>query len=430
MATKQAPGLFISGPEDYSGLLAARPNIPQGEIWVFSQWNGESIVATREDNDYMPPPPPPWFKRRATKVYKFRRQTDYETTQSYLSLTQYPTTIRWHVTLKLRDPLAFMDSPFEIDNFPKIQADLVAALVPNVEGILMENLNTIVVSNPNSIIPPPLQQVLSRRRFDDDVRGEFMSMGLELQVVAMDIQCPAYQNLISRAALELQNNAITGGIRLMDTVVDIEAERRRFDAGEQMKMIAAANDLQIALMRLSFDERYIQSIVGQVREINPQYLALVQNAITQIGNAPNPQVVTNLVNQLLSLAPNPMQSNSSSSSAATSSGSNRGTIQTPPLVGSIREQHIQALYQVAQTTGWQISPPLNSVGDFLHVDLGGTREVELRIPGNYPVAKVLVSRVKSQGQRLPQSQVNQLTQSVTNSAYDLVTLVQQLDNNI
>jgi hypothetical protein len=429
MSIRQGPGLFQEKKE-YSGILTARPNIPPGEIWVFSQWNGENIVATREDNEYILPPPPPWLKRRATQVYRFRRQTDYETTQSYLSLTQYPTTIRWHVTLKLRDPLAFMDSSFEIDNFPKIQADLIAALIPSVEGILMEQMNTVIVSNPYDITPPPLQQVLSRRRFDDYVRGEFRSMGLELQVVAMDIQCPAYQALMSRAALEPQNTLIDGRNSVIKSAVNLGIEKQRFDFGEQKKMIAATNDLQIALQRLDYDIKYIQSVVGQVREINPQYLALVQNAITQIGNTPNPQAVTILLNQLLSLAPHPMQSPSTSIGTGTSPANKRGTAQPALSGGSVREQHIQALYQTAQEAGWQISPPLNSIDDFIHIDLSNMREVELRIPSTYPIAKALVSRAKSQGMRISQSLVNQLTQSVINGPYDLVILVQQLDKNI
>jgi hypothetical protein len=430
MTMQQAPGLYL-GYEEYSGILAARPNIPQGEVWVFCQWNGDNIVATREDGDYMPPPPPPWFKRRATKVYKFQRQTDYETTQTYLTLTQYPVTILWHVTLKLKDPLAFMDSQYQIDNFPKIQADLVAALVPNVEEILIEQLKTVIASHPYNMTPPPLEQVLTKRRFDDDVRGEFKSMGLELQVVAINIQCPVYQNLISRAALEPQMTTISGHTRLMNMAIDIEIDRKRFDAGEQKKMIAAANDLQIALQRLGYDERYIQSVVGQVREVNPQYLALVQNAITQISNTPNPQVVTSLVNQLLGLAPHPMQSSSSGIKAeATSATSSRGDNKLPPLRSNVRDQHIQALYNAALSAGWTLFPDLNNVDNFIRVDLDRMREVELRVPHTYPIAKAMVSKVKSQGMRIPQSQVNQLTQAVINGPYDLVTLVQQLDNNI
>lgn len=400
----QEQRLYI-GKQEYSGLLGAKPNIPFGEIWVFAMHNGDYTAATREDCDYIPPPPPPWMKRHAAVIIKLRKQATYTIQQQYLTVSAYPTTIPWSITAKVRSPIAYVQSgQYDSDNLPQLSATLVATLQDQVEEMLMSRLSP-VITNPHDLTPPPLQQLLPTRDFSHLVRGarEFREIGLDVSVVALDILCPAYQKLVTDVTIGTQEALI----------------------GSQSRLITAANDLEIALRQLGFEEQRLRSIVGQVAITLP-YLPLVEKAIEQLGQTTDPLVAERVIRRLFDSISHPLQQRSPGI-GVTPGGASPAQGQLP---SGDRDTQVQQLYQTAQNNGWVLFPPQYKGGEMIKIDLGRGRDVELVVPRNYPGQKARVDRGKSQGIRLPKTEIDRTVQNVTAGPYDLVTLVEELDNSI
>lgn len=413
--------LYI-GEEPYSGFLTAKPNIPPGEIWVFSQPNGRTIEVSRDDKDFRPPAAP-LLSRHATTIYKFRRKSTYEKTGEYLGTGAFPTKITWSVTLEIRSAVLFMKSgQYEQDNFPEVDAAILAAVQPRVEAILTKQLQSQaqVITNPHKLEMPLLDRLLPERRFDTLVRNlsQLRELGLDAQIVALDIQCPNLQALHTEAAIRPQRALLAG----------------------QEQLIRAAIDGEILAHQRDANNEYVQSPAGYNEMVMPQIAPIANALIAQIGAA-DPDAARQIVDRAMNMLPTPPQGNPSANtwvSNANTSTDTTGRVQSGgpspmqiPAASHARQQQLEQLYQKAEQEQWTIRPTLRQMKekDVITIEIGdfmAGHMIELSVPQNYPQGKVRVNRVKNQGVRIDQSKVTDVVQSVTRNPYDLVTLVQAL----
>ena len=426
---QQSQSLYIS-QEEYRGFLG-RPTIPLGELWVFAMPNGDCVVASREDNDYFPPPPKPWM--RTAILYKLRKQAVLTVPEQYFPEGAFPTTITWAITLKLREAIAFIQSgQYSGDNLAQVSTSVIATLHPHIEEILIGRLNPQVVSNPHDLTPPPVQSLLPRRDFSSLVRGTraFNDMGVEVSAVVQDIQSPEYSRLIRDVTFRPQNAILDSQVIMIGATTDIEIGDLQFAAAQRQRLVAAQNDITIAMQQLGFDETRIRSIVGQTEIMmatNAGMIGVIQTVASQLGQTSDPQVAERLIRDMMNKYTYPAPP----SIAGTMSGANpQAQPQLGANPGTDRASQIQQLYLEAGNQSWQLSPAQHLLRELLTVKLPRDREIELQIPSNYPQGKVRISKAKVQGARLPQSQVNGIMQGITANAPDLVSLVLELDNNI
>ncbi len=425
---QQQQSLF-SSQEEYRGFFGMRPTIPLGQLWVFAMPNGDCVVASREDSDYFPPPPKPWM--RTAILYKLNKQAVFTIPDQYFTEGAFPTTITWAITLRLRNPVAFIQAgQYDNNNLLQISTSVITTLHPNIEEILIGRLNPQVVSNPHDLMPPPLQSLLPRRDFSSLVRGtrELNDMGLEASAVVQDIQSPAYSQLISDATLLHQRAIIGNQVKMINATADIEIGDLQFSATERRRLVAAQNDITIAFQQLGYKEEYARSLIGQIELVNPGQISIIQALASQLGQVADPQVAERLIREAMSRLSYPGQQNAT---GAMPGASTRAQPQLSATSGADRASQIQQLYLAAPNQGWQLLPPQQRpLQEILTVKLSRDREVELQIPANYPQGRVRISKAKIQGTRLPQSQVNSIMQGITSSADDLVSLVSELDMNM
>lgn len=415
--------LFISDSDKYYGFLAKRPLIPGGQVWVFQQYDGESYILRGLEDDPLPPRPP-MLERHSTTIYKFRRSASFPWKLTLFAGSGLPIDIETNVTLFLRDPVAFINSgQCKTDNSMAIETALYKAL----RGPLGEELRgtsmQVVSPDIRDIAPPALSQLLPETDLSRFVQGvsSFRQLGLEVRVVVRETHMPeAYKKLMHEATLAIQEQLLQVKRNMIEAVANLEIER-----------LQAGVRLDIARRDLAFKEELYRSQVGYIEHVLPRVQPIIEEIIRQTGavaqQSLQPTLAATIFNDIIRQTIEQVLQGSTGG-ASQLSGAPSGVSFSSAI--NQRDAEVQALYQMAQVSGWTLLPPQNKFRDEITFALPDNCKLRLLVPKLYPKVLPVVTDVKQQGSRLPQNQVNTITKAVTTGKFDLSMLVQAVADAI
>ncbi len=394
----------------YFGFLTKRPLIPKGEVWVFHRWDGECYVLRGMEDDALPPPPP-LLERHATIIYKFRRKVDFSWSITLFVGSGLSTTIDTNVTLFLHDPVEFMGSKqFKTIDRMAIESILSNTLRGPLSGEVPTTDMQAISSGISNIVPLALSQLLPETDLSYYIQGlhEFRECGLEARVIVRKTDIPeAYKKLMHDVTLAIQEQLLQVKSNMIEALAGLEIEK--LQTGARFDLVRQAQ---------AFNEELYRSQMEAIEHLLLKVRPTIEEIIQQTGNVPQQSMQTALATTIFNdILLQTIEQITQGTATSQFPGST-------PLVISHRDIEIQTLYQGAESKGWKLVPSQSRMKEEINIDLGSNSKLLLTVPKAYPAVKPVVTGVKKQGIRVPQSEINTVTQAATARSYDLSMLVQ------
>ena len=376
-----------SNTQEYYGLLTKRPLIPEAQIWVFQQYDGENYILHGLEDQPLPPHPP-MLKQRATTIHKFWRSVDAPWSIKLFAGSGVEITIETIVTLFLLDPVVFIEKKKNTS----INKEIEDALDKILRGLLGGELRGINIqvgeSETQLLAPPALSQLAPEADLSRFVQGvdQFRDFGLEVRVVVQKTDIPeAYQKLLDETNKKLKEKL--SGIK------------------ENMKEVLY--NLETAHGDEALREEVYRSQVGYIEQVlldvQPTIEGVIQRAKVMTKKESLPALATTIFNDCIHQIIEQVLPSTTMQLFGGVSG-----VASPAVIQRIEK--VAEFYKQAEILGWGPFPPYTKFRDEITVVIDDYK-LRLIVPKLYPKVPPVITDVKYQGNRVPQTKINAITKT-------------------